>query len=148
MRFLSLLSALLLVACSASSNRDAIKREVDAVFAECERRFEAGELPSNVAEARCQTKGSFRILEEYGSNDMDLMQLEAEMRMEIAKRVDSGTAGPEDLVEYENLWAQIEEEMDRRDRLFGKKSRSQPEGERPAGNCRMEARALVCDTTR
>lgn len=146
MRYLVLALALMLTACGTRSDRNDIERQIDDVFAECERRAQAGELRTKVAEAQCQTEGGFRILEQTGSNDMDLMRLESEKRLAIAKRMDSGNAGPETLEEYEEFWSQIENEIERRDRLYGKDSRNRPVGNRSAGNCRIVKTRLDCVT--
>lgn len=146
MRYLVLALALMLIACGTRSDRNAIERQIDAVFAECERRAQAGELRTNVDEVQCQKDGSFRILEQNRSNDMDLMRLVVDNQMELAKRLDAGTAGRESLMEFEEIQARIDEEIDRRDRLYGKGSRHQPEGDRAAGNCKITETQLVCVT--
>lgn len=128
MRCLFLFVVLLVAACSTPypeqpSNQDtvypkgmglALKASID----ECDHRHKLGELQSWTARAKCINDRVEEIVRKYNFAYMDGIRLMAATRLDVSKRLDSGTITEDQAkIEYRQISDQVVAEYRRRDRL-------------------------------
>ena len=122
-----LILGLALLAAGCASDTETLPGLLVLEFKNCEGRLRAGELPTRVARARCET-GETKAMLKKSSLDYpygDLVALLTAKRMELAKRLDSGTiTAAEAEREYNQFHSQFVRELKVREDRY--KTKAEP----------------------